>query len=136
MDYKECEHCLTKVYFSADGICPSCRKDSKVKSIKTKNQILIEQEQSRAKEQIAYCKKQGPEWIVGGGALTLFAVLFTVGSIASGPIAVLWYGGIIVGLGIAAKGLNLLRDAKEIEYFSKQKIEELSKLELQDEPKE
>lgn len=132
MVFKECNHCLTKVMFPENGICPACKADSNLKNEKTKEQIQIEQLKRRSKEQIANCKDQGPPLIAGGIALTVILVGLLIGLIGMGGGlrirgVILVFVGLLFSIGLIGKGLNLLRDAKEIELATKLKIQKMSK---------
>lgn len=124
MKLQECPHCITKVIFSNNGNCPSCKMNINVIPKKNREDILLEKQEKEIKRQIAYCKTRGPKLIIVGLCLTITALIISISVTLSGTIAFLWYGGVIVGLGFIYQGMNLLRDAKEIKFQYDQKLKE------------
>lgn len=127
MTLQECPHCITKVIFSNDGDCPSCKLNINTIPKKSKEDYLLDRENKETQRKIDYCKIQGPKLITGGVCLLIITLTISILVTLSGQIALLWYGGVIVGLGFILKGINFLRDAKEIKFQHDQKLKKFNK---------
>jgi hypothetical protein len=116
MKVLECPHCLTKVVFDTNGICPACAKDKNILPTKSRDLILQEKLMKEVKDQILYFEKHGPK-LIGTGILLIvvslgLSVLFSL----NGTTAFFFSGLALLGLGTTAKGFVEIRNAKELKY--------------------
>ena len=108
MAIEECPHCIQKVVFKEDGICPSCGKNKFHIPASSREETLLHQELEKLQIKIDYSKKRAYSFFIGSGTLFLVSLFSTLWITMHTSLIFIWYGGIIAGFIGILTGFNFL----------------------------
>ena len=107
MPVEECPHCLQRVVFSENGICPSCGKNKYVSPGKSREKILYEQEKENLTEQLTFAKKKSIGFLIGGLLIFSISLFISIWTSIYSNVVVWIYGGVIAGAIMIYNGYRL-----------------------------